>query len=370
MRDRNPSMASNQTGLGVLMMPDYRADNPYQQLLSTALEREGAVVQFPKGYRRVFPLFRAIKDEPKETRVLHLHWIDQYIKGENWFVKLVYGLKFLLDILIVRSSSYAVVWTIHNTVSHNAKFPRLELWIQRRLIQLVDGVIVHSQAALAEVANTYRTDLSKAAVIPHGHYRDVYPPAVSVKAARDRLNLPQDKQIFLTFGMLRPYKGIENLLQVWQSQQAPDRILLISGKAHSAEYETRLVHQASEVANVMLQTHFIPESQLPLYFSAADAVLLPFEKILTSGSLILAMSYGKSVIAPRLDNLAETLAGADDLLYDFENSQGLSNAIKSATTDRLAAVEPQIVAACDRLNWQPIAEKTFKLYTSTVDHVV
>lgn len=350
------------------MMPDYRADNPYQQLLSTALEKEGVNVRFPKGYRRVLPLFRAIKDGSETTQVLHLHWIDQYVKGENWFVKLIYGLKFLLDVLIVRSSGRAVIWTIHNTVSHNAKFPKLELWIQRRLIRVVNRAIVHSQAALKEISDTYRVIPGEAVVIPHGHYRDVYPPAICLETAREQLELPKHAQIFLTFGMLRPYKGIENLLYVWKRQQAKHRTLLIAGKACSTEYEQTLVRAASETDDVILQTQFIPENQLHLYFSAADAVLLPFEKILTSGSLILAMSYGKPVIAPCIGSLSETLAEADDLLYDLEDSQGLSEAIESATVDRLKAIAPKVSAVCDRLSWQPIAQKTLKTYTSAMNH--
>ena len=220
-------MTSNQIAWDVLMMPDYRADNPYQTLLSTALETEGIKVHFPQGYRRVLPLLRAMKDATDTTRILHLHWIDTYIKGQNRFMKLSYGLKLLLDIFILRSAGYAVVWTIHNTVSHDAKFPKLERWIQRRLIQLVNKIIIHSQAARAEIANTYQIDLFKASVISHGHYRDFYLPAVSAQTARDRLNLPHHKRIFLTFGMLRPYKGIENLLRVWHRQQIQNRKLLI-----------------------------------------------------------------------------------------------------------------------------------------------
>lgn len=361
-------MVSNQIALGVLMMPDYRADNPYQQLLSAALKAEGVSVQFPIGYRRVLPLFRAIKDEPEANCVLHLHWIDQYVKGETWLVKFLYGLKLLIDIFIVRSAGHAVIWTIHNTVSHNAKFPKLELWIQRRLIQLVDKVIVHTRAALAEVSDVYQVDLSKASVIHHGHYRSIYPSAISLEAARARLNLPKNQQVFLTFGMLRPYKGIENLLRIWQSQRTENRTLLISGKAHSTEYGKALAYQASTIPNVILQTHFIPEDQLHLYFSAADVVLLPFKKILTSGSLILAMSYGKPVIAPHIDSLSETLAEADALLYDPEDPQGLASAIELATAECLQEIAPLVAAACDRLDWYPIAQKTHKLYLSAINH--
>ena len=134
----------------VLMMPDYRIDNPYQTLLTEALQQEQAGVYFPSGYRRVFPLFRALKDQPIPVQVLHLHWINPYIKGETWLKRSIYSLKFLADVLLCRFSGVKVVWTIHNRLSHEAQFPLLELWTIRQLVKLVDRIIVHHQAAIPE----------------------------------------------------------------------------------------------------------------------------------------------------------------------------------------------------------------------------
>jgi hypothetical protein len=79
-------------------MPDYRIENPYQALLAEGLQQEQVGVHFPTGYRRVFPIFRAIKDCSVPIQALHLHWISPYTKGESWLKRSLYSLKFLVDV--------------------------------------------------------------------------------------------------------------------------------------------------------------------------------------------------------------------------------------------------------------------------------
>lgn len=350
----------------IFMMPDYRVDNPYQTLLSRALQQEGVTVHFPLGYRRVFPIYRAVKTSPESISGLHLHWLDPYLKGENTVVKLVYCIKFLIDILLTRWAGVKVTWTIHNVVSHNSKFPWLELWTQRRLVRLIDRAIVHHRAAADEVAHHYKLPLSKIEVIPHGHYRSVYQPAIDSVTARQQLGLPKTSKIYLNLGMLKPYKGIERLLQVWKEHQISlgNSILLIVGKALDDRYGQALTEQTSDLKNVILRNRFIEDHQMHLYFSAADVVVLPFERILTSGSLILAMSYDKPVIAPRMGSIPETIGTADGLLYDLSDEQGVLHAIKESMYIDLNKLGQLTHEMCDRLDWGGIAQKTVQVYQS------
>ena len=348
----------------VLMMPDYRQDNPYQTLLSTALETEKVKVNFPSGYRRVLPIFRATKTNSIPIKVLHLHWLDPYLKGDNSLVKFFYCLKLLGDILLTRAAGVKVVWTIHNAISHNSKFPRLELWTGRALVKIVDRVIVHHQLAIDEIVRLYKLDRTKIAVIPHGHYRDIYSQGIDSLKARRQLNLPESGKIYLNLGMLRPYKGIERLLTLWQDRQSvlEGNSLLIAGQALDDSYEKMLIEQASKTKNVIFHHKFVEDEQIHLYFSAADVVVLPFERILTSGSLILAMSYGKSIIAPRLGSIPETLGKADCLLYDSDDELGLLHAIKDSTQIDLNALEESVKESCNLLSWSTIAQQTVSVY--------
>ena len=352
----------------ILMMPDYRHDNPYQTLLSMALETENVKVHFPSGYRRVFPIFRAIRAYSGSIKVLHLHWLDPYLKGDNSSIKLFYCLKFLLDILLTRWTGVRIIWTIHNAISHNSKFPRIELWTGRVLVKIVDRVIVHNHVARDEIVPLYRLNPAKIAIIPHGHYRNIYHQEIAKSEARQQLGLPESNKIYLNFGMLKPYKGIERLLKLWQEHQniLEGNSLLVAGKALDDVYGQMLTKQASEIENVVLHNKFVADEQIHLYFSAADIVVLPFERILTSGSLILAMSYGKPVIAPRLASIPETLGVADWLLYDPDDERGLLHAIKDSTQVDLNALGRLVSESCHRLDWSAIAQQTILVYQNNL----
>lgn len=358
------SVPSNQgEALTILTMPDYRDINPYQELLSRALSERNVHVLFTNGYRRVFPLYRQVK-ALEHCDVLHLHWIDPYVKGKNWLSKFIYCLKFLLDIYLVKLGEVKVVWTIHNLTSHNAKFPGLEKWTKQLFLRFVDHVIVHSESAKESVVQAYQLDNGKVSVVPHGHYRDVYLPAITQTEARKQLGLKPNGLLFLNFGMLRPYKGIEKLLAIWHDhhQDLAETQLLIAGKALDLDYGKELAEQAAHAKNIQLNDKFVDNEKIHLYFSAADIVALPFNQILTSGSLLLAMSYGKPIIAPRSPSIEETLHGATDFLYDPENQSGLLQAIQDSIKSDSALLSQKVSIACDRLNWSDIALETKKIY--------
>ncbi|BAY07245.1 glycosyltransferase [Calothrix sp. NIES-2098] len=356
-------MSSHPT-LRVLMTPDYRVDNPYQALLAKSLQSQGVEVLFPTGYRRLLPIFRAVKTNSDKIDVLHLHWLTPYLKGKNSLTKLVYSIKLLIDILLTKSADVRVVWTIHNRISHDSQFPFIELWTHRILLKLVDQIIVHHSSALADIAQTYKINNINAEIIPHGHYREVYNSLIDPITARKALGLPLSGRVYLNLGMLRPYKGIERLLQVWgeNKELLQENTLLIAGKPLSQAYSQKLSEQTSNLERVFLHADFVEDSQIHLFFSAADLVVLPFERILTSGSLILAMSYGKPIIAPRTSGISETLCTADWLLYDPEDNQGLLSALKQSTQTDLNILSQLVNKACDRIDWVNIGKQTQKVY--------
>lgn len=351
--------------LRVLMMPDYRADNPYQTLLARALTAQNVSVHFPAGYRRGLPIFRALQQNQQSFDILHLHWPNPYLKGDNVGLKLIYVLKFLLDLALVRLSGTKIVWTIHNRIGHEAKFPRLELWSQRGLTRLVNRIILHNQATAEALAQEFGFNLAKAQVIPIGHYRNVYHPLIDAPSARRALNLPDADRVYLYLGMVRPYKGLDQLIKLWQANQAlfSQATLLIAGKAEDPLY-TKQLKQMAETASptIRIIPEFVPDEQIHLYYSAADVAVMPFTQILNSSSVILAMSYGKPVIAPRLGGIPETIGSADNLLYCPEDKEGLLKALVKSTKIDLRALSQAVTQECDRLDWDHIGGKTAQLY--------
>ena len=351
----------------ILMMPDYRQDNPYQFLLADALRSQFCQVSFPRGYRRIFPIYRATQDNG--AKILHLHWLTPYLKGETLLMRLIYSFKLLADLWFTRFQRIKIIWTVHNNLAHDCQFPRLELWLRKQIANLADQIIVHNHSSIKYLHQSWNLNQvkhsSKFKQIPHGHYRYLYQSAIDQAVARKQLNLPGDGYLYLNLGMIRPYKGIENLLQVWQSNQDTfqNHNLLIAGKPINSAYGTQISALVAKNNKVILQPGFIPSEQMHLYLSAADIIVLPFNNILTSGSLILAMSYGKPIIAPRKGGISETLGQADSLLYEPSDRDGLFNALKDSIQMDLQQLSHQVNLASDRLDWDKIAQATAKLYS-------
>ena len=352
--------------LTVLMMPDFRAGNPYQSLLGKAISELGYKVLFPNGYRRIFPLYRAVREQTAPVNILHLHWLTPYLRGKTFVSYLVYALKLYVDTCLVRLCDVQLVWTIHNRISHESEFPRVELWAMRRIANSAKRVIVHSQAALVDLTRDLDLNAGKTVVIPHGHYRDVYTSVIDQVVAKSALGLPKDSLVYLCFGLVRKYKNIEGLLKAWRRSRGlpPDALLVLAGEALQPEYgeEVNLLAQSSK--NVIAHLRHIPAGQVHLYFSAADIVVLPFQRTLTSGSLLLAMSFDKPVIAPGLDVIVEALGAAGELLYDPFDEGGLCRALETASSTDLTSLAKRTRSECDKLSWSAIAQLTVSTYNA------
>lgn len=357
--ERAPAPAGAAAGPRILMAPDYRRDNPYQALLAAELEALGATVSFPRGYRRVLPLRRMLGQAGRPD-VLHLHWLAPYLKGRNAATKAVYAARLVLDVFLVRRAGVRLAWTVHNLVEHEQTHPAIELWCRRRLARLADAIIVHSEPAKALVAGIYRAPPERIAVIPHGHYREVYGPALPAAEARARLGLPRQGRVFLFFGMIRPYKGVLRLLAAWaETPELHERhTLVVAGEALDPAHRDRVRRAAESAPNVRLRLERVPDEEVSCYFSAADVVVAPFDPILTSGSVLLAHSYGRPVVRPEDPALDMPGLEWDTISYRSEESGGLEFALLSAVEHM--STNNSLLERDALASWQEIAISHFK----------
>ncbi len=173
------------------------------------------------------------------------------------------------------------------------------------------------------------------------------------------------RRVILFFGFLRPYKGLEMLLQAWREVPRTARCCLVVGQSQTPDYSAVLARLAQAAPTARLLDRFVPPDEVRVFLSAADAVVLPFRAVQTSGSMLLAMSFGRPIIAPRLGELAETLAGADDLLFTAGDEGDLRRRLTQALTSDLTDLAQRTAAACDRLDWGPIAAATAEVYRRT-----
>ncbi len=348
----------------VLMLPDWRGDNPYQDLLAGALTAAGWTVTFadyPDGW---LPLTKALRAAP-DARVVHLHWIGPYLarifwKTPEWKARIRIAL-LGLDVLLCRLSGRKVVWTVHNRLSHETPNAARETLARRVIGRTVTRVLFHSASARDDVCSLLGLSRRRTAVVPHGNYIGVYAenPQRS-RELRDELELAEGTLPLLFFGALRGYKGLAVLLDAFRKTRDPKLRLVIAGKPYEEEIATQLRSAAAADDRIRLRLGFLPEADVAPLFSLVSAVAVPFERTLTSGSVILAMSLGKALLLPEH---ARVLDVADDGgAFFFEGTEELSRVLASLSDDRLSAMGQHNLGLAKQLDWQQIARMILGIY--------
>lgn len=348
----------------VLSMPDYSRDNPYQRLLAAGLAGEGVrSVGGRPGRRQPFPVLVAWLRAGR-PRVLHLHWTHEYLKGAAGPTRLNRW-RFLGQLRLLRRLGVRIVWTMHNLGGHDGLRHASEMAVHRELVSLADAVICHCTAARDAAIAAYGLDAADAAklhVVPHGSYLGAYPDAVSRAEARARLGLPESGPVLLFLGAVRGYKGTDDLVDAFRGVVDPAARLLIAGKPRGEGISARLAAAAAADRRIVLALRYIADDELQVWLGAADVVVLPFRDILTSGSAILGLSFGRPIVAPALGCLPETVPASAGVLYDPDAAGALGEALGTALQGDLAAMGSAARERAEELAWDPIAAATAALY--------
>lgn len=294
--------------------------------------------------------------------VLHLHWPDSHLLTQSWWGAVAKHARLALLLTFLRIRGTRIVWMMHNLQPHEKNH-----WLSARLFALwfprmcthVIALTAHGLACAHAMYPSLRR--KPAAIVPHGHYRDEYPPAPSRQISRDQLGLPRGRFTLLFFGNIRRYKNVPRLIEAFR--QIPDRDvqLIVAGAPGYGVSPQELAQLAAGDERIHLHLTFVPDAKLPLFIGAADMVVLPFDSILNSGSVLLALSFNRTVLAPRLGALPEihSKVGSRWLrLYDGSlTAQVLEEA--RASQSRSREQEEVDLSAFD---WNAIAQRTLDFY--------
>ena len=347
----------------VLSLPDWSGNNPYQSELAVALEKQGVTVVMSNGIGRL-PILGAIRIHGKPN-VLHLHWTHPFLLGNDCVISIFMSTCFVVELLIVKLLGIKVIWTVHNLLEHEKRVPQVEIFFNRILVRLYDQLIVHCSFAREAVIQSYHLPdryKDKICVIPHGNYIDSYENQVTREKARAKLGLGDGDLVFLYFGMIRAYKGVLRLINAFRKLHSRQVRLLIVGNPANETFRKELMECCKSDSRIRAFLQFVPAKDIQLYMNACDVVVLPFHDILTSGSALLAMSFGKPVIAPRLGCIPEVLDSEGAFLYNYKEREGLLKAIQEASVANLGAMGKHNYDKTKRFDWNVIAQKTHELY--------
>ncbi len=338
----------------ILFAPDWREGVAYQDLLARELAQLGTEVVFASGYRRVLPLARITHQFRPD--VLHLHWPEAYAFRRNRF-DAVRIRRLSIDVRLAALTA-PLVLTAHNLFPHNVD-PRGALGRAITSVhRMASAVIAHSHEAARVVCETHGVDPRRVFMIPHGDLSSAHGNELpDRRGARQSLALP-DRPICLMFGRVEPYKGIDEIVDFWNTEQ-PGAELCIVGFNDGDLYGKDLLKRIGGNPSIRTIFRHVPDTELALWLAAADCVMFNYRALLTSGAAPVARSFGVPLLLPsRLSTV--DLGEPNPRVFRFDDVSKLKILLPEALAigSDYSSAEPWRRACA----WNVTAEKTRGVY--------
>lgn len=158
-----------------------------------------------------------------------------------------------------------------------------DTWLVKLFFSQVDQVITQSPIVHDQCVQLFPN--MPEIMIPHPVYDQFGPPVPRDKAC-EKLQLPSDKILLLFFGFIRPYKGLDVLLEALPSllQKKSQIHLVIAGECFgSFQMYQDIIDRLNLAPYLTLHQHYIPSSDIPTYFGACDLLVMPYRHMTNSG---------------------------------------------------------------------------------------
>jgi glycosyltransferase involved in cell wall biosynthesis len=225
----------------------------------------------------------------------------------------------------LRKQGVKVMSIVDNAVPHEPRF--FDKPLTRWFLARNDGFIALTDAVKADILALHPA--ARVAVLPHPLY-DHFGAVLPRSEARAKLGLPPDARVLLFFGLIRTYKGLDLLLDAFATLD-PRYHVVIAGEPYGdfAPYQQR-IDASPWKANIHVQARYIGDAEVPAFFSAADAVVLPYRSATQSGITAIAQHFGVPIITTDVGGLKEGVEhGRTGLLVPTVSAEALAAAIRT-----------------------------------------
>jgi glycosyltransferase involved in cell wall biosynthesis len=235
---------------------------------------------------------------------------------------------------LLRKLKVPLVTTLHTVLREPDPQQRAVL---EEIAALSDRLVVMSELASHLLRDVYAVPIEKIDIIPHGvpemHFIDP-------NYFKDRFGT-EGKCVLLTFGLLSPNKGIENVIRAIPAilERNPNVVYIVSGVTHphirrreGEKYRESLRALAEELgvsAQLILNNRFVSAEELVEHVGAADIYITPYrqEAQVVSGTLAIALGAGKAIISTPYWHAKELLAEGRGVIVPFDDPGSIASAV-------------------------------------------
>lgn len=317
--------------------PPRATTNPFITMLDRALAAEPSIEHVRFSWRDML-LTR--------VDVAHFHWPEILMEGDSAAKRLAKRVLFRAMLLKLALTRAAVVRTVHNV-----ELPEVDAPTRRLLVALEKRtdhrIVLNEVTAVGDAART--------TLIPHGHYRDWFAEYPRADAVPRRIGY---------FGLIRRYKGVEQLLAAYAQARAADETLTlrIGGKPSSDELREVVETAAARTPGILTTLRFLDDAELVEIATSSQLVVLPYRFMHNSGGALAALSLDRPVLVPRNEvNLALAAEVGEEWVRTFEGdltAERLCDAIAETTAIAANAGRPDL----SRREWTDAGDAYAQVY--------
>lgn len=324
---------------------------------------------FKKIYGKDLKLLRGIRYALGSYQASS-HAADSGLKVVHFHVYHFAGREYL-NFLLFKRKGFRIVATIHDVESFDKFGEKTNISKYAKFGKLMDRIIVHSEYARESVKKYFPLfPEEKIHIVPHGDSDFLFNKTIDRMEARRQLNLPLDQKLVLFFGQIKKVKGLDVLLKAWSNVcgKMKGAKLMVVGRPWKVEQDLfdTIVKEKKLADDCILNYSYVPNEVIPLYFAAADVVVLPYREIYSSGVMIRSLDYGAAIIASDLDTFKKIIVdGENGVLFKNEDENDLAEKILSIINDETKLNQLRINAkktADEKFSWQLIGQKVNEVY--------
>ena len=259
---------------------------------------------------------------------------------------------------LLRALKMPVVTTLHTVLREPNPD---QLMVMEQIAELSDRLIVMSQLSSQFLQDIFKVPGSKIDIVPHG-VPDL--PFLDPNFYKDRFGV-EGKAVLLTFGLLSPNKGIENVIKALPDilSKHSNVAYIVAGATHPhilrregdqyREYLQALAKEVGVESNVIFHNHFVSPDEMVQFIGAADIYITPYrhEAQVVSGTLAYALGAGKAIISTPYWHAIELLDHRRGALLPFQNPAAIAQKTIGLLDSPRCAMPCANAPTCSRERW-------------------
>ncbi|MDR0733918.1 MAG: glycosyltransferase [Dysgonamonadaceae bacterium] len=253
-----------------------------------------------------------------------------------------------------------IIALIHNAIPHEPKF--YDKPLSMLFFNQVDGFMVLSESVKKDLLSLYPyANYCLHAHPLYDHFGEKHDRGKSSEA----LNLHPSKKTLLFFGLIRDYKGLDLLIRA-MSFLDDSYQLLIAGESYGDFGKYRQLIEASPAKNrIQVRNQYISDDEVPILFSAADVLILPYKSATQSGVIPVAYHFEIPIVASGVGSLKDTIETAGTGIVCCPQAENIAEGIQKVFSEGKEKFIANIRIEKKKLSWDGFARALIDFYNAS-----